>query len=155
MKQTNNNYFCIGLHNPKTPANVGGVLRAAGIFGAEFVAVSGIRMKKFSSKIHVTNVNNYHKKSPLIFNDNLKDIIPYNCKPVAVDLIGGAKSIIEYQHPQRAFYVFGPEDGTLGKSVLSWCSDIIYIPVTPCLNLAACVNVVLFDRLVKFHEQNK
>ena len=75
--------------------------------------------------------------------------IPYDCIPVAVDLIDGAQSLPAYIHPQRAFYIFGAEDATLGARILSWCRDIIYIPTKGCLNLAACVNVVLYDRMIK------
>ncbi len=45
--------------------------------------------------------------------------------------------------------MFGPEDGTLGDDVLSWCRDVIYVPTRYCMNLAATVNVVLYDRMQK------
>ena len=54
-----------------------------------------------------------------------------------------------FKHPQRAFYIFGPEDGSLRANVTDWCEDIIYIPTHGCMNLAATVNVVLYDRLAK------
>lgn len=80
---------------------------------------------------------------------NLHDAIPFDCVPVAVDLVEGARALHEYVHPERAFYIFGPEDGTLGKPVLEWCRDVIYIPNNYCMNLAATVNVVLYDRMIK------
>lgn len=55
----------------------------------------------------------------------------------------------EYTHPDRALYIFGPEDGSLDKEIRDWCEDVIYIPTTGCMNLAATVNVVLYDRLAK------
>lgn len=39
-------YCGIGLDNPKTDINVGSVLRAAGIYGAAFVAATGGRFGK-------------------------------------------------------------------------------------------------------------
>jgi tRNA(Leu) C34 or U34 (ribose-2'-O)-methylase TrmL len=68
---------------------------------------------------------------------------------VAVELIDGAKSLTTYKHPPRAFYIFGPEDGTLKKEITDFCEDIVYIPTEGCMNLAATVNVVLYDRLAK------
>ena len=68
---------------------------------------------------------------------------------VAVELIDGAISLPEYEHPKRAFYVFGGEHMTLGRPVFSWCRDRIFIPSQGSLNLGACVNVVLYDRLCK------
>jgi tRNA(Leu) C34 or U34 (ribose-2'-O)-methylase TrmL len=54
-----------------------------------------------------------------------------------------------YKHPERALYIFGPEDGTLGHDVLDWCRDVVYVPTNGCMNLAATVNVVLYDRMTK------
>jgi tRNA(Leu) C34 or U34 (ribose-2'-O)-methylase TrmL len=137
-------YAAIGLHNPKTPANVGSVLRAAGCYGAAMVAMTGSRFKKAA-----TDTTDQWKHRPLIETQDLRLVIPYDCVPVAVDLIPGALALPDYKHPERAFYIFGPEDGTLGHAVLSWCRDVVYVPTNGCLNLAACVNVVLYDRMVK------
>lgn len=142
-------YAAIGLYHPKTASNVGSVLRAAGCYDAAMVAMTGPRFKKA-----VTDTMSQWRHRPLIQIDDLRHIIPYNCVPVAVDLIPGAQPLTGYTHPERAFYVFGPEDGTLGKSVTSWCRDVIYIPTNGPLNLAACVNVVLYDRMTKMMKQD-
>ena len=89
----------------------------------------------------------------MIHCDDLQSVIPYGAVPVAVDLIDGAIPLPDYAHPERAFYVFGPEDGTLGSSITNWCKDVIYIPTRHCMNLAATVNVVLYDRMAKRGEQ--
>jgi tRNA(Leu) C34 or U34 (ribose-2'-O)-methylase TrmL len=94
-----------------------------------------------------------YRHIPTLYSDSLHDVIPVDCVPVAVDLIDGAKSLVTYKHPERAFYIFGPEDGTLGKAVTDWCRDVIYIPTNHCMNLAACVNVVLYDRMAKQEKQ--
>ena len=141
-------YFGVGLDNPKTNANIGSALRACGVFGASFIAASGKRYSK-----HPTDTMCDARHLPLQQVDDLHTIIPYNCVPVAVELIEGAISLPEYQHPERAFYIFGSEDATLGDRVLSWCRDIVVIPVPRCLNLAATVNVVLYDRAAKEHKK--
>ena len=84
-----------------------------------------------------------------VHTDDLHSVVPFDCVPVAVDLIEGAVPLGRYVHPERAFYVFGPEDGTLGKSITSWCRDTVYVPTKFCMNLAATVNVVLYDRMNK------
>ena len=141
-------YSAIGLFNPKNSINVGAVLRAAGIYGASFVAVTGERIK-FKYKKAPTDTMKTYRHLPLLQIEDLKKIIPYDCVPVAVEIIDGAIPLHNYEHPERALYVFGPEDGTLGKQVLNWCRDIIYIPGNGCMNLAATVNVVLYDRQAK------
>jgi len=138
-------YAAIGLNHPKSPVNVGGVMRAAGCFGASMVAMSGHRFSRAP-----TDVLKQWRQTPVIQTDDLHEVIPYGCVPVAVDLVPQAKPLNTYKHPERAFYVFGPEDGTLGAKTLSWCRDIIYIPMSAgCMNLAVCVNVVLYDRWLK------
>lgn len=137
-------YSAIGLDNPKCPENLGGALRAAGCYGAAMVAISGERMRRVP-----TDVKKHWKHSPVIETDNLKLVIPYGCVSVAVELVPSALDLRDYVHPERAFYIFGAEDATLDDRVLSWCRDVIYIPTQGCMNLAATVNVVLYDRLVK------
>jgi tRNA(Leu) C34 or U34 (ribose-2'-O)-methylase TrmL len=107
------------------------------------VAVSGARYKRSS-----TDTMAAYKRIPLLHVDDLHSVIPFDCVPVAVDLIADAKPLERYQHPPRAFYIFGPEDGTLGAPTLSWCRDVVSIPAG-CLNLSAAVNIVLYDRAAK------
>lgn len=137
-------YACVGLDNPKTSVNVGSALRACGVYGATFLAVSGHRYHKAP-----TDTMRHHRHLPLITVNDLRDVIPYDCVPVAVELKKWADSLPHYKHPERAFYIFGAEDATLGDRVLSYCRDVIYIPTNGCMNLAATVNVVLYDRMAK------
>lgn len=141
-------FSAIGLHAPKTHHNVGSALRAAGCYGAAFVATSG---KRYSQAL--TDPQKIHRHLPLLQAEDLHGAIPYDCVPVAVDLVEGAVPLSTYTHPERAFYVFGPEDGTLGDKVLSWCRDKVYVPTNNCMNLAATVNVILYDRITKRGER--
>lgn len=140
-------YSAIGLHLPKTPANVGSVLRAASAFDVASVYISGTRYKRTG-----TDTSAAYRHLPLIEVDDLHGIIPFDCVPVAVELSPNARPISSYVHPERAMYIFGPEDSSLGHKVTDWCRDVIYVPTAHCLNLAACVNVVLFDRAMKRNE---
>jgi tRNA(Leu) C34 or U34 (ribose-2'-O)-methylase TrmL len=141
-------FAAIGLHRPKTPENVGGVLRAAHCYGASMVAISGNRLD--GKRIRTaTNTTSAEKHIPIVRGDDLKAMIPFGAIPVAVDLVDGACPLHRFEHPQSAFYVFGPEDGTLGAGVLDWCPYRIMIPTAYCMNLAATVNVVLYDRQAK------
>ena len=137
-------YFAVGLDNPKTPANIASALRACGCYEAAMLAVSGTRYKK-----HGCDTMMQWRHMPLLQVADLHEIIPYDCIPVAVELVPDARSLVDFTHPERAFYVFGAEDATLGERVLSWCPQRVMIPTRACMNLAACVNVVLYDRLQK------
>ena len=137
-------YCGIGLDNPKTSANVGSALRAAGVYGAAWVAASGKRYGRSP-----TDTMKHYRHLPLMRPADVLDLLPFDCVPVAVDLIEGAIPLHEYKHPERAYYIFGAEDATLGERILSRCRDVVYIPTQGCMNLAATVNVVLYDRLAK------
>lgn len=141
-------YAAIGLHNPKNCLNVGGIIRAAHCYDAAMVAISGSRADARRVVSSSANVTKGQRHLPVLRGD-LRELIPYDCVPVAVDLVSDAIELQNYQHPQRAFYVFGPEDGTLGPEVLGWCRDRVMVPTRLCMNLAAAVNVILYDRLAK------
>ena len=141
-------YSAIGLDNPKNGLNVGAVMRAAMCYRASAVFAGGPRIRKIRN-ISTTDTMKAHRHLPLIMVDDVSFVDPYNCEKVAVDLVDGAKSLVDFKHPKRAFYIFGPEDGTLGARVLDKCQHKISIPTVRCMNLAATVNVVLYDRLLK------
>jgi tRNA(Leu) C34 or U34 (ribose-2'-O)-methylase TrmL len=137
-------YACVGLYKPKDNHNVGGVLRAAGCYDIAMVAASGKRYKRHSSDTMAA-----HRHLPLIQTEDLLDVIPFDCVPVAIEILPGSKSLIDYTHPERAFYIFGPEDNSVPAKILEKCRDKVSIPTVRCMNLAATVNVVLYDRLAK------
>ncbi|MBQ0711456.1 MAG: TrmH family RNA methyltransferase [Porticoccus sp.] len=114
-----NSYACIGLFNPKSPENVGSVMRAAGCYGVNSVFYTGTRYDH--AKAFYTDTKKIYATLPLIGVKELKDTIPLGCVPVAVELIDGAKPLTTYKHPARAFYIFGPEDGTLKKEITDFC----------------------------------
>jgi tRNA(Leu) C34 or U34 (ribose-2'-O)-methylase TrmL len=140
-------YAVVALDNPKTPANVGSAMRAAQCYGAQLILIGGQRMQRLGSI--ATDTMKAYRHIPTMMVDDVMDHIPHDCVPVAVDLVGGARELPAYTHPERAFYIFGPEDGTLGKRVLDRCRDKVMVPTFGCMNLAACVNVILYDRMCK------
>ncbi|WP_421167386.1 RNA methyltransferase [Aeromonas dhakensis] len=140
-------YCCIGLVNPKSPENVGAVMRAAGCYGADEVYYTGTRFEL--ARRFVTDTKQMVEQIPLLGVDDLMAMVPDSCTPVLVDLIEGATSLPDYVHPARAFYIFGPEDGTLEPARFKAVKEVIYVPTRGCMNLAASVNVILYDRLAK------
>lgn len=140
-------FFAVGLHRPKTPANVGSVLRAAACFGAAFVATSPAKPRYHGAP---TDTLKAPRHMPLLQLDDLHDAVPHDCVPVVIEVSENARSLVDYIHPRSAFYIFGPEDGAVSAS---WARDAIVIPAQYCLNLAAAVNVVLYDRIAKASRQ--
>lgn len=137
----------IGLIKPKSPTNVGAVMRAAGCYGVDAVFYTGSRYDraaKFQTDTHKSN-----QSIPLTGVENLLDNIPEETKLICIELALGATPLPKFQHPEKAMYLFGPEDGTINQQIIDRADAVVYIPTVGCMNLAATVNVVLYDRLAK------
>lgn len=137
----------IGLINPKSPTNVGSVMRAAGCYGVEEVIYTGERYERAMQ--FNTDTRSVSQKIPLSGVESLLEHIPADSTVVCVELAEGAMPLPAYTHAENAFYIFGPEDGTISQQMIDRADDVVYIPTIGCMNLAATVNVVLYDRLAK------
>ena len=158
-----NSHVTIGLTNPKTPTNVGGIMRAAGCYSVDQVLYTGHRYThaaKFTGSKNNTNTQKLSEKIPLIAIDDFLKLrrstneqqlgeLPESTKIICVDLVEGATPLPLFQHPEQALYIFGPEDGTIAQNVIDQADDVVYVPTVGCMNLAATVNVLLYDRLAK------
>lgn len=153
------------LVNPKTPYNVGSVIRACSIFGVPMLRWTGTRIDAANAR---RKAGSSAHKDRLPREERMKDyygvdwreggdrVITELCRkhaltPVAVEVMASAEPLDVFEHPERPLYVFGPEDGSIPPGVLSVCHRFITIPTltTSPLNLAAAVNIVLYDRYVK------
>lgn len=140
----------IGLTNPKNPQNVGSVLRAAGNYGASQILYTGQRYA--NAKKYYTDTQNRGATIPVAQCNNLIDTVAGDYRIVAIELVEGAIPLPAFEHPPKALYIFGPEDGTIDQADLDRCDYVVYIPTIGCMNLAATVNVVLYDRMAKSSE---
>jgi hypothetical protein len=84
----NKRYACIGLFNPKSPENVGSIMRAAGCYDVSSVFYTGTRYDR--AKDFITDTKKVHQDIPLINIDDLRKILPLGCTPVAVELVDDA-----------------------------------------------------------------
>ncbi|MDH2327414.1 TrmH family RNA methyltransferase [Cereibacter sp. SYSU M97828] len=138
----------VGLFRPKHSHNIGQVLRAADNHRASFVAIEGGRREDIRS---ATNTFDTQLSTPVYLVEDLFAHRPFGTQVVVIDLIPGAQDLRSFIHPPRALYIFGPEDGTLGHAHTSRAQHVVQIPTNDCMNLAASVNVVLYDRMLKDH----
>jgi len=142
------------MYNPKYPHNVGAAVRACSCFDSNLIIFSGDRVslepsgkkgyrlpreERMKGYKHVKLINDEYP-----FNRFSKDVIP-----VAVEVRENAEILPHFIHPENAVYVFGPEDGSLPQIYLKHCQRFLVIPSPFCLNLAAAINVVLYDRMAK------
>ena len=144
---------CIGLVNPKTPVNVDGIMRASGCYGVDAVFYTGRRYelaKSSGTAQYQVDTKDAAKSIPLKSVAELPFSIPDGAKVVCVDLVVGATPLPDFVHPDNAYYIFGPEDGTIPQTLIDLADAVVYVPTVGCMNLAASVNVLLYDRLAKY-----
>ena len=111
-------FFVVALEAPKNAINIGSAVRALECYGGSFLVYTG---RKHSPRV-CSNTFKTDRHYPVMFtgNANLWNFIPYDCVPVAVELSPGARALPDYTHPERAFYIFGPEDGSVSIEDEHW-----------------------------------
>lgn len=146
MNNCTNEYFGVGIFNPKNQLNVGTLWRTASILKAAFMFTIGQRIKKQASDTYQS-----YKSIPLYnyptFEDFYKNM-PYSCRLVGVELSDKSIPIESYQHLDRAVYLLGAEDNGIPDSILSKCYQVIQLPLGN-YNVSTAGSIVLYDRFIK------
>lgn len=136
-------YYGIAVHEMKTEANFGGVLRSAHAFDAAFVCLIGARYKKWP-----TDTSKASRHIPVYTYDDMDSFLsnrPHDCEIVRVE-VNGTTDLPQFTHKPRAIYLLGGEDMTLSESI---GDRSVRIDTTYCLNLASTASIVMYDRHAK------
>lgn len=139
----------IGLDRPKTPANIGMISRLGGNFQVNLIGYTDS-----DYNWHKADTQKAIQHIPHIQTDDLLKIRPYGSKIVGLEILPGSIDLRSFHHPKNAFYLFGPENGSLDPRYIEACDFIVKIPSYFCMNLAMCCAVVLYDRLLKEGPEN-
>lgn len=140
-------FAAVALYAPKSDGNVGGAIRAAGVFGAQLVVI-GTKRLPVKGRVERTDPRSTHRHLPVQWIPDILEALPHECSAIAVEMGDGATELPAFQHPERAYYIFGAEDTGLPADIVALCDAHVSIPAGS-LNLAAAVNVVLYDRASK------
>lgn len=127
-------------------------MRAAGCYQVDEVLYTGRRYDR-AAKL-TTDTKKARIETPLknvesLGLDCLTQAYGSDTKIVCVDLVKGATPLPAFEHPEKAIYIFGPEDNTISQEVIDQADHVVFVPTVGCMNLAASVNVLLYDRLAK------
>ena len=142
-------YIAIGIYGVKTPENLGTLWRSADLLGASLIFTVGAR---YSTQ--ATDTSKARQSIPLVHFDSLEQMRKAKDPSVpliAVELDENSYSLINFVHPNSAWYLLGAEDTGLPKKALEFSSQIIQIPAVKdfSFNVATAGSIVLYDRFVK------
>ncbi len=143
------------LYNPKYIHNLGNTVRACSCFGAKAVIFTGNRLtignnwENEKYRLPREERMRDYKKIQIIKDEYPFNRFPKSIIPVAVELRPNSENLVHFDHPEKAVYVFGPEDGSLPHVFLRHCHRFVTIPSVHCTNLSAAVYIVLYDRMAK------
>lgn len=140
----------VALVDPKFPHNAGAAFRACAAWNVPQLWISGSRLRAQISKNRLPREERmriYKDEVTLNWDDKFFDRFPSDVTPVAVEVMPSAEPLtLDWEHPEKALYVFGPEDGSIPSVVLRHCHRFLILPSDHCLNLSAAVNLVLGHR---------
>lgn len=146
--------LAIGLTNPKFARNVASAVRGASCYGASHVFYTGNRVKEdvdVAGRMPREERMKGYADVEWMRDDRFIDLLAPGITPVAVEFTENAENLFDFEHPERAIYVFGPEDGSVDQAFRAVCHRFVYIPTRHCLNLATAVTTILYDRALKQH----
>jgi tRNA(Leu) C34 or U34 (ribose-2'-O)-methylase TrmL len=141
------------LLDPKYAHNAGMVVRLASCFGLRQVWFTGDRVAMEAQARgrlpREERMKGYADVQVVNYDLPFEQFAPGAAVPVAVEVRKNAEPLTAFVHPPNAVYVFGPEDGSIDRSLLRHCHRFVVIPTRHCLNLATAVAAVLWDRTLK------
>lgn len=140
-------FFGIGLYQPKTIHNVGTLWRSAYILGAQFIFIIDGKYnhqtsdtQKAWSKIPLYKYEDF---------DHFYKSLPYSTQLVGVEISENSVPIRNFAHPYRAAYLLGAENNGLPEKVLDRCHQLVQLPGEQSLNLAVSGSIIMYDRINK------
>lgn len=139
------------LEDPKYPRNVATVQRTCSCYGCKKLWITGKRVSlvpyegyRLPREERMRGYKDVELKQLDFKVKELKGVVP-----VAIEFTQSSENLTEFEHPENALYIFGPEDGGVSKSLLSACHRFVKIPSRHCFNLATAATIVLYDRYMK------
>jgi tRNA G18 (ribose-2'-O)-methylase SpoU len=144
---TKEQFFGIGVYQPKTEHNIGTLWRSAYILGASFIFIIDGKYKPQTSDTQKTwsKIPFYRYRDF----DHFYDSLPYSTQLVGLELSDNSTAIRTFAHPSRAAYLLGAEDNGLPQKVAERCHHLLQLPGEQSLNVAVSGSIVMYDRIQK------
>ncbi|WP_417691920.1 RNA methyltransferase [Roseibium sp.] len=138
-------YFAVGAEGLSKKINLGGLMRSAHAFGANFFFT--VDAAKALGRSPASDTSKSPGHLPLFSWPSVDDMdLPRGCQLVGVELTEDAIDLPSFGHPLQAAYVLGPERGSLSPQMLARCDHVVKIPTKFCINVATAGAIILYDR---------
>jgi tRNA(Leu) C34 or U34 (ribose-2'-O)-methylase TrmL len=142
------------LENPRFAFNVGMAVRLCSCYGIPQLWFTGDRVQldlDKSKRLPREERMKGYRDVQMINYDRPLEMFPEGTVPVAVEVRPNSERLQNFQHPENAVYVFGPEDSSIHRGLLTYCHRFVVIPTFNgyCLNLATAIATILWDRMTK------
>lgn len=136
------------LINPKYVRNVGGVLRTCSSTGIDNLVWTGNRVNPHDyDRLPREERMRGYADVQWATSERPLDLFGKGITPVSVEVVENAEPLNDFIHPERAVYMFGPEDGSIPQVYRALAHRFIKIPARYCFNLSVAVGAVLVHRL--------
>lgn len=137
-------YFGVGAEGISKAMNLGALMRTAHAFGASFVFLIDVQHSAREALSDTSRAEGQLPVYDVASPDQLN--LPRSCSLVGVELVDEAVPLPSFRHPPNAAYVFGPERGSLSRTLIDRCEHLVQIPTRFCVNLAVAGAIVMYDR---------
>jgi tRNA G18 (ribose-2'-O)-methylase SpoU len=140
-------FFGIGVYQPKTEHNIGTLWRSAYVLGAKFIfIIDGKYTHQASDTMKAWSKIPFYKYDDF---DHFYRSLPYSTQVVGIEISEYSTAIAKFAHPYRAAYLLGAENNGMPEKVLTRCHHVIQLPGSASLNVGVCGSIVIYDRLLK------
>jgi tRNA G18 (ribose-2'-O)-methylase SpoU len=140
-------FFGIGIYQPKTTHNIGTLWRSAYILGAQFIFIIDGKYNGQTSDTQKT-----WSKIPFYKYDDFDHFyksMPHSTQLVGLEMSENSTPIRNFVHPPRASYLLGAEDNGLPTEIIERCHHLVQLPGDKSLNVSVSGSLVMFDRVNK------
>lgn len=140
-------FFGIGVYQPKTNHNIGTLWRSAYILGAKYIfIIDGKYSDQASDTMKAWSKIPFYKYDDF---DHFYNSLPHSTQLVGLEISDNSTPIRNFAHPVRASYLLGAENNGLPEKVINRCHKVVQLPGEHSLNVAVSGSIIMYDRINK------
>jgi tRNA G18 (ribose-2'-O)-methylase SpoU len=139
-------YLAVAIFNLHNDVNVGTIIRSANAFGAQEIAIIG--RKQYNTSAATGGQSSMKVQKFKITDEFLEYCTKEGFSLVSIEITSSAKSLYEYQFPEKTMLIVGNEGSGVPEKILSLSSAVVRIPQfgsVECLNVAVSASIACYE----------